>query len=668
MIPEIERDAMHPDRALAPYSGALLGALVKAFDLDDEAVVGAESVVGGRYSVPYVLRKETTQDYFRGRRPIKQNSEEEIVEAVCWGLVRAGIVPPVQLPPNAATGLPGGGIYELVYLGIRHLLWAWDGVRGSVSSLSASVTNPKTAALPFMRLFAIDLALRLQALLLLTAVDFSASDSVAWATPDGRGWLLQRWFERAGTNAPTKTGLAARLTGFVEHRDGASHQAVGYWLDGSRTPSAQHMIELAREFSSLDTGESEEALLAQMRRFYGLWRLGEMLSKVVGWDVVQDAAARISRYIDSGQALVRLSGDVRSSSVQQLLVCDVAMGLWKQGGEHGAASLTGYMEKGLIWRGPWTKSETDPVWKTDLLVCGSTAKLVSGHSGDALAYGVERQLLPFTTRIQHCYQRGAAWEAVTRAVPELADAKLPPPFDHESTYRLMNSYHRLWPPELRAPWEALSRSHPTLLANQYEQMAADEQVWGFYEDAIEYWKLAIQNAPDDAYKLFRLGALYGEVGEVEAAKGCLRRASDLDPLWLQPTLEIGRILMHVGQYQDALAHLQKVPPEAMNTHVFGQYLLGHAFAAQGQLKEAAAAFERLTELQSDNAGAFAEASLSLFQALKANPNTADRKVTISRGKEWAKKAALMGDDRAKAAWTESAGGTKSPKKRRKPKK
>lgn len=60
MIPEIDRDAMHPERALPPYSGSLLGALCKAFDLDDEEVVGNDPAVGGKYTIPDILNKETT--------------------------------------------------------------------------------------------------------------------------------------------------------------------------------------------------------------------------------------------------------------------------------------------------------------------------------------------------------------------------------------------------------------------------------------------------------------------------------------------------------------------------------------------------------------------------------------------------------------------------------
>jgi tetratricopeptide (TPR) repeat protein len=217
----------------------------------------------------------------------------------------------------------------------------------------------------------------------------------------------------------------------------------------------------------------------------------------------------------------------------------------------------------------------------------------------------------------------------------------------------MYSYYRLWPEKLRGPWEALSRSNPALLANHYEQLAGDEQMWGFDREALELWKLAVENAPKDSYKLFRLGSLYGELGQLGKAEEHLRLAVDLSPTWPQPAIELARVLLNLGQHQRALAHLSKLPREGLKQHVYGLFVLGNAFAANGHFGEASWAFRRLTGIQPDNAGAYADASLCLLEALKRNPNASDRKEAIRLGRELSKEAHLRGDSRAKVAWEAS---------------
>lgn len=662
MFPKFERDAMEPARSLPPYSGALLGALCSAFDLHDEQVVGADPMDEDGHTISAILntkrdpkvRNETATAGFRGKRPILPSSELAILEAVGRGLVRSGVLPRLNLTVPEAKQSPDDPVEKFYLMGLRHFLESWDAVRSGVASLSAPISKSddgkKLAALPFLRLFAIDLSIRLNASLLLADLSLPDNSPPAWAQQDGRGWLLKQWLKRAGSKAPSKTELATKLTGFFEEREGMSSQGVGYWLEGTKQPSAQHQMELAAIFETLIGGTTRESLLSEIRRFYGLWQMCSMLADVVGWDVVEDTAARVCGYIREAQSYVRQAGDPTSPTVQQCLLSDLWMGIWRPGGEHGNASLTGFMEPGVRMRGPWTRAEQDLVWKTDLYVCGKTAKLLSGHEGIALQYGVAERFVPFIERIQHCYQRAAGWEAVARALPDLVGASLKPPFDRETAFKLMNSYHGLWPEDLRTPWERLASMHPAMLANHLEQLASDEQFWRNYEAAVELWQEAVRLAPLDAYKIFRLGALFGEMGEVEKAANWLQRASELEPTWPQPALEFGRVLLHCGQHQRALLHLSQLPREGLKQHIFGLNVLGHVLAANGLFGEASWAFRRLIELQPDNAGAYADASLCLLKALKENPKSADREEAIKLGKKLYKEASLRGDDRAAVAW------------------
>jgi tetratricopeptide (TPR) repeat protein len=606
------------------------------------------------------VRNETATACFRGDRPIKPSSELAILDAVGRGLVRSGVLPRLNVTIPEAKQSPDDPVEKFYLMGLRHFLESWDAVRGGVASMSASISKSdegrKLAALPFLRLFAIDLSIRLNAALLLSDLSLPEGGPPAWAQNNGRGWLLKHWLKRSGSKAPSQTELAIKLTGTLEERKGMSSQGIGYWLDGTKQPSAQHQVELAEVFSGLIEGTSRGSLLTEMRRFYGLWQLCSMLAEVVGWDVVEETGVRVCGYIREAQTYVRQAGDPTSPTVQQCLLGDLWMGIWRPGGEHGNASLTGFMEPGIRMRGPWTRAEHDLVWKTDLYVCGKTAKLLSGHDGTAMQYGVAERFIPFIERIQHCYQRAAGWEAVAKAFPELVGAVLQQPFDRESAFKLMNSYHALWPENLRTPWERLAALHPLMLANHFEQLAGDEQFWRNYEAAAELWQEAVRLAPLDAYKCFRLGALFGEMGEVEKAAHWLQRASELEPTWPQPALEFGRVLLHCGQHQRALLHLSQLPREGLKQHVFGVNVLGHVLAANGLFGEASWAFRRLVELQPDNAGAYADASLYLLKALKENPKSADRKEAISMGKNFAKEAALRGDDRAAVAWASDGKG------------
>ncbi|MCA8937943.1 MAG: hypothetical protein KDB68_17290, partial [Planctomycetes bacterium] len=587
---------------------------------------------------------------FRGKGPILSKTEFEIIEAVGKGLIRAGIMPPMKIHDSIRAGTPVDPGERMFLFGLVDFLRAWDRVRGEVSSVSASIGDAKNAALPFLRLFSVDLAVRVSAYLLLAGVNLDPDQDVPWASESGRGWLLTRWIERAGDRAPSKTELASKLTGFVDGKDGASHQTIGYWLDGTNQPTVEHQNELAAFFSRVIEGASEIDLRSEMRRFYGLWSLCERLAGVVGWDVVEDVARRVCRYIATGQSWIRESGDPTNPEVQQTLLSNLWKGLWRPGLGHGNASLTGFMERGKVWRGPWTKLETDPVWRTDLLVCGATAKMFSGHEGAPGSYAIERQWQPFARRIQHCYQRSAGIEKFLKAYPELKSASLPPPFDRDGINKLMWSYHRLWPEELAQGWTTLSTLNAELAGAHFEQLASDEEVWGFFEDAEAYWQLAVQATPQYAYRAFRLGALYGEMGEINKARNWLTRATELDPEWPQPQLEIARALMHVGRYQEAFDYLRSMPSAMVKDHVFGTYLLGHAALAIGKVGTASDAFSRLVKLQPDNAGAYAGASLALFETYQKDPGSPAAKEARKTGKRLAKEAALRGDPSAAQEW------------------
>lgn len=84
---------------------------------------------------------------------------------------------------------------------------------------------------------------------------------------------------------------------------------------------------------------------------------------------------------------------------------------------------------------------------------------------------------------------------------------------------------------------------------------------GLIAQALEFFEISVQNAPDSAEALSCVGYAQHRLGEDEAAAATLRSALRLDPDHVEARIYLGNILYDRGDYEAALYHLDKSTPD-----------------------------------------------------------------------------------------------------------
>lgn len=84
---------------------------------------------------------------------------------------------------------------------------------------------------------------------------------------------------------------------------------------------------------------------------------------------------------------------------------------------------------------------------------------------------------------------------------------------------------------------------------------------GLIAQALEFFEIAVQNAPDSAEAVSCVGYAQHRLGDDEAAAATLRSALRLDPDHVEARIYLGNILYDRGDYEAALYHLDKSTPD-----------------------------------------------------------------------------------------------------------
>ena len=247
------------------YSSQILKYVVQALDIEDDVL---ESRTARRFS-----SGESVNEYNRG----------QILEALGQALIDRGMVPEAldALPHGASTAMAVGMAVGL--MGER-----WDHLMATVQSRGTADVDVAAVGRRFLRLVAVDLALRLFALHRLTDLPLPDAEPPSWVRENGGGRVLRHCLRRSGL---TRRALADRL--------GASYTTVDNWLDGKNRPS--HMltslpwlVSLRRRGADRTSGSFEW----ELRRQLTFARLAELLAALTGRDAVfqlTGTAVRLAR-------------------------------------------------------------------------------------------------------------------------------------------------------------------------------------------------------------------------------------------------------------------------------------------------------------------------------------------------------------------------------------
>ena len=243
------------------YSGRIIGAVVKSFDLEQS-----------------VLTNRTAKRFYAGKSFSKYR-QTEILEELARALLERCIAPvPPQLNEDDVS------MVTVVSDAIALAAVRWDDLLANIQSRSGQIMDRRLAAERFLRLVIVDLSVRIFAFLRLCGIEPSRPETPLWAEENGGGKLLRQLTERAGL---TRDQLAARL--------GVSSTSVDNWLDGKHRPDPQNIEGLAVELAS--TGAETRQLEQQIKRQYTLAHIANLIVPWIGRERVLDMSMALTRFI-----------------------------------------------------------------------------------------------------------------------------------------------------------------------------------------------------------------------------------------------------------------------------------------------------------------------------------------------------------------------------------
>ena len=249
-----------------PPSGQILGVLVRALGISHP-----------------VLQSKNAQRYFSGRlaKRVKESSRAEIIAAISETLASSVFVsaPSVE---NDNWSNPTWVAAVLKWHAVN-----WDRIRAFLLPRVIQVASEHLAPVwqPYVRLAAIDIALRVAAQLHISGASADALAFLGWTGADRRGQYLNNKRRVAGVS----------LMALAEDAS-VSDSTVEAWLyEGSR-PTDQNLAAIARALASNGTDDEFNCSLKELRRLYWTSDVADILSQFIGAATVDEIMGHMRQY------------------------------------------------------------------------------------------------------------------------------------------------------------------------------------------------------------------------------------------------------------------------------------------------------------------------------------------------------------------------------------
>ena len=523
----------HNDQPLLAgfYSGEIIKYVVQALDIESD-----------------VLENRTARRFFAGES-VNEYNRGQILEALGQALIDRGMLPEAldALPHQVSAAMAVG--MALGLMGER-----WDHLMATVQSRGTADVDVAAVARRFLRLVAVDLALRLFALHRLTGFPLSDAEPPLWVQENGGSRVLRHYLRRSGL---TRRTLADRL--------GASYTTVDNWLDGKNRPSHAYVSALARETAPPGSGPDVGEFERELRRQLTFARLADLLAALTGRDAVVQLTGTVVRLARTLSASIGfpLSREDHAGWVELRLLLFGTL--------EDSASV-------LLW---WlAKLEPDPEWAGVLLAAGEPWQfhfehMAAMHSRRSAA-GLAQDILDVV--------EGAAEvdiEALVIIRRELAEANA------------------------RGSIPAGDRGPGSILATLQDGIERRRSlVRRFPENPEAHYQLG--SFLGMVGKNLRARKLVDE-GTMEC-----KIAAQLLPNWDGPAVECGIMLANIGEYRAALHELEQAGlalPEA-TPHL--RFVTGYALMMLERYAEALDQLEPVTEARPDFASAHRYAARCAF--------------------------------------------------------
>ena len=305
-----------------PTSGQVLGAVVKALNIND-----------GR------LRSKTVRRYFSGRLKdrVKDSSRAKIFDAISDALPDVGLGPLHRTENESSPSLA-----SILDWHARN----WDELRAFLLPRMASVYPRHLASvrLAYIRLAAIDLALRTGAHLHFAGASSGTLDFLGWISSDRRGYHLNGMRSEAGLS----------LRNFAEVV-GVSDNTVEAWMYNGVRPSDDNLVKIAKGLGREAKPSERRRILRELRRFYWSSDVVALIGELIGMEAADDIVRRFRQYASQVQRII--DAETTTKTGQNELV-DIAI--------LGARSTFSMPLLAAL-----TVLEPDEEWKEDIWAVGS---------------------------------------------------------------------------------------------------------------------------------------------------------------------------------------------------------------------------------------------------------------------------------------------------------
>ena len=494
---------------------------------------------------------ERTAREYRAGKPVKEDTERRIIEALARTLIDADLVPRV-----GALGAQSLDVETVLADVIGWHIRRWDNLAMGQVGIAMPVRDGRPMALAYLRLMAVDLAFRAAAICSLTDVRITEEQPPSWAQKDGRGPLLRSLMKRVGRPAMSikgSNGLAGQL--------GVSNQTVDSWVYSGTRPSNSLITEMGKVIAPHLEGVAAETLVSDLRRHYALCEIARKLATHVGWDEVGDLASAFTRFA-SGLLSGPWSAREGASLADRDERIDVAV-----------AGVRGpQLDKEIEWL---RDREEDPGWRGDLLI--------AAHKDWA------RWLYDLATEI------GVAEEAARYVEGEYGIR--PSTEAKAETVALILDRARLnaggSDPAL-PPW--LEGATPERAkAAMKSEAALDRAQRGLLDEAIQLMRNASDLEPESAWYHVKLAELLAENRMLQSAIDECWIAGRLAPDWGQPRVSIGLFLNRAGRFEEAEKHLLATAAHLGRHTLNLSFNLGWAYLERGKPELALIELEAVLE-------------------------------------------------------------------------
>ena len=495
-----------------------------------------------------VLTDKTAKRFFASGNA-SEYKKREVFHELGQALVDLGLVPDVgeKLPEDRTTA-------DALADGIALVCKRWDLLMQRIQSRSAEVTDTVGAGQKFLRLAAVDVALRILGFAHLADVELPEPHVPLWAQPKGSGEILRGYLKDVGLR---RFQLAQQLD--------VSPTTVDNWLGGITVPGREYIPGLARELSGGRPIGAEE-LEAQLRRQFTLARSAEQAASVVGWEEVAadvEAAFWFAKFMQELSSLSRLPEEDGNAAALML----VLMG-----------SLAPFARLVLL---PLAQRLEDYEWSDDIYAVASSPEaqfefIANSHSGVRAAAGLAQDFFDVV-------ERGPMDLEVAEAI-------------RNALFGETNDLLPLKPVMGAVP-------HPLAVIRRSIEIRRD-LTRRFPESAEAHYQLGSWLGQEGRRVRNRAWVDEG-IMECKVAAG-------LEPRWDAPAVEPGIILCNLQDWDGALRELDTAESKLPAVTLHLRYVRGYALMNAGRFEEALVEHLAVVEARPDFAKAWGYAAHCAF--------------------------------------------------------